>query len=289
MNDNIYVLVTPARNEEAYIEKTIKSVISQKILPLKWVVVSDGSTDKTDEIVEKYANQYDFIELIRSSEDRINNFGSKVKAFDAGYQILKTMQFDYVGNLDADVSFDSLYFKSLIARFVEKPNLGIGGGVITELQNNRYVTQDISSNSVAGAVQLFRRKCYEDIGGYIPMPYGGIDAAAEILARANGWDVKTFPDYQVLHHRPVSTGKSSPTSTMFYRGISYYQLGYHPLFHLISAISKINNKPYVIGSLSRVIGFLWAYLTRCERKIPDSAIKFLRHEQISRLKIFNIL
>ncbi|MFX0199832.1 MAG: glycosyltransferase, partial [Candidatus Hodarchaeota archaeon] len=178
MQKNSYVLITPARNEQDYIQKTIESVVSQTILPEKWVIVSDGSTDHTDEIVSHYAAKHDFIQFIRVSEHIQRNFWSKVHAFNAGYEQIKNTEYKFLGNLDADVSFNSNYYENVLLRFQTNPKLGIAGGIILELLNGQYVNQKLSLNSVAGAIQLFRRECYQDIGGYIPLTYGGVDSAA---------------------------------------------------------------------------------------------------------------
>lgn len=283
MASNSYVLITPARNEEDYIEKTILSVISQTFLPLRWVIVSDGSTDRTDEIVDNYAQKYEFIDFLRNAKGE-KNFGSKVLAFNAGYDTIKELEFSFIGNLDADVSFDESYFSSILSCFDANSKLGLAGGIITEYVKGKLVAQKTSPNSVAGAVQLFRRQCYEEIGGYIQMPFGGIDAAAEIQVRAKGWEVNTLVKYRVLHHRPVRTGRKSAVSTMFYRGVSYYQLGYHPLFLGLSSIMRFKERPYVIGGLSRIAGYCWAKMKKYDRKIPDSAVRYLQHEQLNRLK-----
>ena len=206
-----YVLITPTRNEEAYIERTLEAVCKQTILPLKWIIVNDGSTDSTEAKVKKYTSNYSFLELVNLNRIGNANFGSKVNAFQEGYNYVKKLDYDFIGNLDADVSFEPAYFGNILHKFGENEKLGVAGGIIQELINNKYVTQDISTNSVAGAVQLFRKECYAGIGGYIPMEYGGIDAAAEILARMNGWEVQTFSEYKVLHHRRVKTGKKNIT------------------------------------------------------------------------------
>src|SRR5262245_17925388 len=109
-----YILITPARNEEAYIEITIQSVISQKYLPKRWIIVSDGSTDRTDEIVQKYLIENSWIELLRMPEKRERHFAAKVQCFNAGYERIKDMYYDIIGNLDADISFESDYFAFLL-------------------------------------------------------------------------------------------------------------------------------------------------------------------------------
>jgi len=284
VNPTGYVIVTPARNEERVIENTIRSVVSQTAKPDKWVIVSDGSTDRTDEIVRAYCGTYPFIRLIRSGGDEQRNFGSKVAAFNAGYRTFAGQEYGFIGNLDADVSFAPDYFENLLKRFAQTPKLGIGGGIILELVGGKFLAQNISANSVAGAVQLFRRACFEAIGGYYALPGGGIDAAAEIMARHQGWLVQTFPDLPVRHHRRVTSGSSSALSTGFRDGLNAYRLGYQPLFALAISVSHLPRRPYVSGAIAHCLGYCWACLSRERVLLPSDTVKFLRSEQLQRLK-----
>jgi poly-beta-1,6-N-acetyl-D-glucosamine synthase len=284
LNTPGYMIITPARNEERVIENTIQSVVSQTVKPDKWVIISDCSTDRTDEIVQDYCGKHPFIQLIRSSGDEQRNFGSKVAAFNVGYRTLAGLEYEFIGNLDADVSFAPDYFENLLERFAQVPKLGIGGGIILELVGNKFVSQNISTNSVAGAVQLFRRACYEGIGGYRALPGGGIDAAAEIMARHQGWLVQTFPDLLVRHHRRVTSGSSSVLSTEFRLGQTAFQLGYQPVFALAISLSRLPRQPYIIGGIARSVGYCWAYLSRERVQLPSETVKFLRSEQLERLK-----
>jgi len=178
-----YVLITPAKNEEQFIEKTIQSVVKQTILPKKWIIVSDGSTDKTDSIIEKYTSLYPFIELLRKSNSGTRNFGAKAKAILFAYEKLQGLKFDLIGNLDADVSFDPDYYEYIIREFVLNPKLGIAGGLRYDLIKDKFYPLECAPDSVGGPFQLFRRSCYEEIGGYKPLLFGGIDAVAETSAR----------------------------------------------------------------------------------------------------------
>jgi glycosyltransferase involved in cell wall biosynthesis len=279
-----YVLVTPARNEEGLIGGTIASVLAQTVRPRKWVIVSDGSTDRTDEIVADAAEQNPFISLIRVSAREKRSFSSKVNAFRVSHELLDGVAFDYLGALDADVTFAPNYFEHLLGRLERDEKLGIAGGVIQELIDGRYVEQRTSLNSVAGAVQMFRRSCYEGIGGYIPLRYGGIDSAAEIMARMHGWQVQTFPDLKVLHHRRVSSGTGGMIRTKLRHGIGHYSLGYHPVFQLVRCAYRVLDRPYVVGSLLMACGYFWAWTTRMEKAAPKDLIEYLRTEQADRLR-----
>ncbi len=202
-----YVLITPARNEEDNIEKVINSVTSQKVLPEKWVIVSDGSTDRTDGIVKKYLQNNHWIELLRMPDHTDRHFAAKVKCFNAGYAKVKNIEFDIIGNLDADITFDQDYFKYLLSKFSEDPKLGLAGTPFVE-DGKHYDYRFTNIEHVSGACQLFRRECFEEIGGYVPIKGGGIDWTAVTTARMKGWKTRTFTEKICLHHRKMGTGNS---------------------------------------------------------------------------------
>ena len=189
-----YVLITPARNEEAHIEKTIQSVISQTVLPKKWVIVSDGSTDRTDEIVNQYVTEHNWIELIRMPERRDRSFAAKVNCFNAGYQKVRNISYDVIGCLDGDVSFEKDYLDFLLNKFALMPELGVAGTPFLEDGYSSVADSFEGGKHVAGGCQLFRKKCFEEIGGYIPNKAGGIDWIAVTSARMKGWRTQSFPE-----------------------------------------------------------------------------------------------
>ncbi len=285
MRQKSYVVITAARNEEAYIEETIKSVISQTVLPRKWVIVSDGSTDRTDEIVSRYTAKYGFVHLVRVKADNNRNFGSKVNAIGAGYEKLADMDYCFLGVLDADVSLERTYYEQVIAKFHDDPRLGIAGGRLFEDYEGKYILQHSSPLwSVSGPIQMFRRECYEDIGGYSPAKGGGIDAIAEVMARMHGWKVKAFPEIKVLHHRRTGTENRSIWNARFYQGIQDYLLGYHPLFFSLRCLYRIIGRPYLVGSLLMMCGYYWCAFRRPERQVSPEFVKYFRKEQIDRLR-----
>ena len=279
-----YILMTAARNEDGLIEDTILSVATQTLLPKKWVIVSDGSTDRTDEIVAKLARKYRFIVFLRRSDgEGTRSFSSKVLALKQGYERLQNTDYDLVGNLDADVTFAANYFEKLFQQFRANPRLGLAGGIIHELVGHRFIPQRISLNSVAGAVQMFRRECYEQIGGYLPLRYGGSDSAAEIIARMRGWQVETFPEFEVRHHRRVASGSGGLVKREWRHGLGHYSLGYHPIFELLRNAYKILDRPYVVGTALMTLAYLWALVTAKPRELPEEAVRYLQAEQRERL------
>lgn len=163
-----YVLITPARNEERSIDDTIRSMISQTCLPKKWIIVSDGSTDRTDDIVKQYLPEYPWMDLIRMPEHGDRHFAAKVGCFDAGYERVKELPYEVIGNLDGDISFDRDYLEFLIDKFSDDPDLGVAGTPFVE-NGKHYDYRFTNIEHVSGACQLFRRSCFEEIGGYRPI------------------------------------------------------------------------------------------------------------------------
>ncbi|NUM56306.1 MAG: glycosyltransferase family 2 protein [Candidatus Hydrogenedentes bacterium] len=283
MSDTHYVLITPARNEAAYIEKTLKSVVNQTLLPRRWVVVSDASTDRTDEIVMDYAARHSFIEFVRVEKDPNRSFASKVFAIRAGERKLTDVSYRFIGNLDADVEFDPAYFETVVARMIECPRLGLAGGHIYDYLDGQFIPQQIVKNSVAGAVQLFRRDAYERIGGYIPLPRGGIDAIAEIMVQMYGWECETFADLKVNHYRPMGTALGGLISARYRDGMQDYAFGNHPLFEIVKCAARIGVRPIAIGAVMRMVGYVRAAIHAEPRHVPADVVAYMRQTQLHRL------
>jgi len=286
--NNRYALVTAAYNEERFVEQTLRSVISQTIRPTAWIIVSDGSTDNTDQIVQRYAEQWQFITLFRITEEHPRNFAAQVYAINAGLRELqrKNIAVDFIGNIDADISMKSDYFEDLLKKFAEMPQLGLAGGVVHDLcATGRFKNRPTNARqSVAHATQFFRRECFESIGGaYLPLPFGGPDTFAEVMARMKGWDVESFPDLHVLHYRPTGSAGGILRSA-FRQGKMDYSLGYGLLFELAKILRRMQIQPYVLGAVTRLAGFLHSNVRGEKRAVPEEFIEFLRNEQKSRLR-----
>jgi poly-beta-1,6-N-acetyl-D-glucosamine synthase len=281
-----YVLITPARNEAEFIELTLHSVIAQTIRPIKWVIVSDGSTDGTDEIVRRYAADHSWIELVRTPERRERHFAGKVQAFNAGYARVQNLDYEVVGSLDADISFDEDYFSFLLRKLVGDRSLGLVGTPFKEGTRPTYDYRFVSIEHVSGACQLFRRECFEQIGGYVPVKGGCIDHIAVISARMKGWKTRTFTDKVCLHHRQMGTAQDSLVMARFRNGRKDYVIGNHPVWELFRASYQMTKKPVVIGGLMLVSGYVWALIRRVERPVSPESVAFYRREQMQRLKKF---
>jgi biofilm PGA synthesis N-glycosyltransferase PgaC len=278
-----YVLITPARNEEGFIEQTIQSVVSQTVLPRKWVIVSDGSTDRTDDIVKKYIAEHSWIELVRMPERRDRHFAAKVQCFNAGLDKLRGENFDVIGNLDADITMGEDYFQFLLAKFAASPKLGVAGTPFVE-GTNSYDYRFTAVEHVSGACQLFRRECFEQIGGYVPVKGGGIDWIAVTTARMKGWQTRTFVERVCHHHRPMGTASAGRLRANFKLGQQDYYLGGHPLWQLFRACYQMGRKPYLLGGLLLLAGYGLAWITRVQRPVSPELIRFHQHEQMQRLR-----
>lgn len=279
-----YVLITPARNEEKFIEKVIESVIRQTFLPAKWVIVNDGSTDATASIVTRYLPKYSWIELVNLSPHRDRSFAAKVHAFNAGFERIKNTQFEVIGNLDSDLSFEPDYLEFLMSKFSQDPNLGVAGTIFCEEGYSSATDSFEGQNHVAGGCQLFRQQCFEEIGGYVPNRAGGIDWIAVTTARMMGWTTRSFREKSFFHYRSLGTAERSVLASAFSYGEKDYYLGNHPLWEILRVAYRALKKPYIVGAVALYSGYLSAFLRRMERPVSDQLMQFHRAEQMRKLK-----
>ena len=278
------ILITAARNEERLIEKTIKSVIEQTIKPIKWIIVSDNSTDRTDAIVEKYTSQYGFIELVKNTTNNNRDFASKVYAVNLAISKISDVNYDFIGILDADITFEKNYYEAMLIEFNANPKLGIAGGEFYDIVGEKKFRVLKSSQSVRGGVQLFRKECFEQIGKFTPLKHGGEDIITEVTARKNGWIVRSFDHQMLEHHRLTGTGGLNLLEAKFREGMNAYSMGYHPIFQITKSIYRIKERPFIISGILHLIGFLWANIKRSPRVVQKDFIEYLRGEQLNRIK-----
>ncbi|PYV73900.1 MAG: glycosyl transferase [Acidobacteria bacterium] len=280
-----YVVVTPARNEAKYIELTLKSMLAQSVRPLKWVIVSDGSTDGTDEIVTQSASNTPWIELIRMPERRERDFAGKVHAFNAGYARMAGLKYDVIVSLDADISFEPDYFSLLLGKMASDPELGLVGTPFQD-SGQTYDYRFVSIEHVSGACQVFRRECFQDIGGYLPVKGGSIDHIAVITARMKGWKTRTFTEKTCLHHRTMGTAGRSLLRSRFKLGEKDYSIGNHPIWELLRTVRQMSMPPLLVGGLALGAGYLWALVRQVPRPVSRDLLAFHQREQMQRLNRF---
>jgi glycosyltransferase involved in cell wall biosynthesis len=280
-----YVLITPARNEEAFIEKTIQSMIQQTILPIKWVIVNDGSTDNTGNIVKRHLSKYNWMEMVEMPQRRDRSFAKKVHSFNAGFERVNGLEYEVIGNLDADISFDKDHFEFLLSKFREDSSLGVAGTVFREDGGYSSEADSFEGHThVSGQCQLFRRQCFAEIGGYVPHRAGGIDWIAVVTARMRGWKTQSFRERWFFHHRHLGTAERGFLAASFSYGEKDYYMGGHPAWELFRVMYRMTKNPYLLSGGALGLGYLWAFLSRTPRPVSDEFIKFHRGEQMTKLK-----
>ena len=281
-----YILVTPVRNEEQFIERALRSVVAQTLLPERWIIVDDGSTDATPRLIQQYACKYPWIEMIRRAQRPERSFSAKAYAFNAGWERVYSLQFDVIGNLDGDLSFEPDYLEFLMSKFAQDPQLGVAGTPFTE--DGGYDTAKDSfegENHVAGGCQLFRRECLQQIGGYVPNRVGGIDWVAVTTARMRGWKTRSFPEKRFHHYRSLGTAERSVLSSLFSYGEKDYYLGGSPVWQVFRVMYRMAKRPILVGGLALLSGYCWAALRRMQRPVSRELIRFHRREQMKKLRL----
>jgi GT2 family glycosyltransferase len=287
MSDSLrYVLISAVKNEIEYIRHTLESVVSQSIRPLRWVIVNDHSTDGTDAVVRAFAAEHPFIQLLDIESRTRRSFAFKSHAVRKGYDSIKSVAFEFVGNLDGDISLPPDYYEAVMREFYADPRLGMAAGAYLNRIDGKLQNSIFRSDNVPGPIQFFRRACFDEIGGYLPLRKGGIDTAAECYARMKGWRTRLIPGLHVIHNRQTGAGEGRNSIKIRYRqGVRDYTLGYHPLYMWAKTAIRLRERPYVVGSLASITGYLHAWLRGEGRELPGELQKFIRREQLQRLKV----
>jgi len=275
-----YAVITPVRNEAQYIIRTLDSMAHQTMKPRAWIIVDDGSSDGTAEIVEQFRSEYPWIQLVRRSDRGFRQRGQGVvAAFYAGYHELRHPDSDVIVKLDADVSFNIDYFERLFQLLAAEPRLGITGGAVYEPAGAKWVLKSVRDH-VRGPTKVYRRTCFEAIGGIVQsLGWDGLD---EWKARARGWKVQTAMDVPLRHYRATG-GATGSLKTRVELGYGAYSIGYHPLFMLARSIRHLVRRPYLVGGCTMMAAYLWAGLTGRERVADGEVVRYVRRVQLSQL------
>jgi glycosyltransferase involved in cell wall biosynthesis len=279
-----YVVITPARNEAERIEQTMLAMLRQRHLPLLWLIVSDGSTDGTDEIVRRHAAQTPWIRWMRMPERAERHFAGKAQAFNTALASMRTMDFAAVACMDADVTFEPDYFAFLLEKLASDEKFGIIGTPYCETSGEIYDYRYVSLDEVSGICQLFRRTCVEEIGGYMLSKGGNIDTIACLSARMKGWKTRTFPEMTCTHLRTTGTAQHGLLRARFNEGKRDYLIGNHPLWQLFRMLYQMRLRPFLLRGTAIGAGYAWSALRAVERPVPVDLIAFRRKEQMQRLR-----
>ncbi len=276
-----YVVISPVRDEEAYIRFTVDCMAQQTIVPKEWVLINDGSSDKTGEILDEYARRYPWIRVVhRANRGFRKAGGGVVEAFNAGYNALEFRDWDFLVKLDGDLSFEPDYFEKCFHNFEKDPRLGVGGGVICYVTNGVKEFEPSPEFHVRGATKIYKRDCWDAIGGFWPAP--GWDTMDEVKANMLGWSTRSFLDLHIVHHRKTGTADGE-WAGLVKNGRANYICGYHPLFMISKCIRRLVKKPYLIGAIGLFYGFLSGYWKRIPQVDDLKTISYLRRQQLGRL------
>jgi biofilm PGA synthesis N-glycosyltransferase PgaC len=285
MKTGRYVVITPTRNEEKFLAFTIDSVTSQTLLPQRWIIVDDGSVDKTFEIAEAAAAKNDWMRVLRRPDRGSRSPGQGVvEAFYDGYQSIENETWDFLVKLDGDLSFESDYFEKCLQRFNDHSTLGIGGGTVCRVVDTRLLPEAPRDPAfhVRGATKIYRRECWDALGGLIAAP--GWDTVDEYKANMLGWHTYTFPEIKIRHHRHAGSAQGT-WKNWVKNGLANYVAGYHPLFMIIKCLRRAFGKPYGVVGIGLLVGFFGGYLRGISQVDDRELIRYVRSQQLRKLSL----
>jgi biofilm PGA synthesis N-glycosyltransferase PgaC len=279
-----YAVISPVRNEAQFIEQTIQAMISQTVKPSEWIIVNDGSTDETAEIVSRYAELCPWLKLVHREkrEDKGDRQRGKgvIDTFYFGYERLTSQDYEFIIKLDGDVSFEPIYFEFLLRKFASNPKLGIAGGGLYERVDGKNWALRSSTDHVGGPAKMYRRVCFEAIGGLVPaLGWDGLD---EWKALALGWEVKSFEELKVLHCRVIGSATGALKSKIEV-GYGAHYMGYHPLYLIARGIRHTVTWPHLVGGIAMIMAYFVAWLQGRERLPDPPVIRYIHRTQLRQL------
>ncbi|NES22561.1 MAG: glycosyltransferase family 2 protein [Symploca sp. SIO3E6] len=280
------VIISPVRNEDQFIGGVINSMVNQTIKPVEWIIVDDGSTDKTLEIVTKAAQEHPWIHVEKKPDRGMRAVGpGVVEAFYYGYDRLHTQDYDFIGKMDADIEFGPKYFETLLTFFANDRYLGAASGKPFLEENEQLIEERTNDEMVAGQINFYRRKCFENIGGFVRQVHW--DGIAYHRSRMEGWRSRSIrhPDLNFIHKRLMGSSHKGIVTGRLRWGKGQYFMGTHPLYIFAIGIYRIVEKPFLIGGLFIIIGYFQAWLESMPRYDYPDFRKSLHAWQFERLKL----
>jgi len=279
------VIISPVRDEEQFIRKTLDAMLAQSVQPQEWLFVDDGSTDGTRSIIEAYADKFPWIRVVSRKDRGFRQVGAGViAAFNFGRERLRTKDYRFIAKLDGDVSFPPLYLEKMLNALEGEPTLAAVSGKSFRVENGSLVEEFKIDEMVAGQFKLYKRNAFEDIGGFTEtILWDGIDIHR---CRMKGYQTRSFddPEARIIHHRLMGSSESNVFKGRVRLGRGIWFMGYHPLYAIASGIFRTRERPFVIGGLIMIASYLYAALRR-EPQFPDRQfVQELRRWQLSRLR-----
>jgi glycosyltransferase involved in cell wall biosynthesis len=270
-----YIIVSPVKDEQSYIEDTIKSIIAQTVKPSAWVIVDDYSRDETVAIIERYCTVHQWITLIKTNrEDKRQPGAAVINAFNKGYEIVKNNTYDFIVKLDCDLRIDPDYFERLMFKFNKNIKLGIASGIYLEKNNNNWNAIEMPPYHAAGACKVLRKTCFRQIGGFVPVR--GWDTIDEIKAQCNGWETCHFDELRFYHLKPEGAGIGKIRTNIMH-GEIYYLTGGSYLFLFFKIIHRmIFGRPLLIGGIMMLFGYVRSLILKKKRLVNDDEAFFYK-------------
>jgi len=276
-----YALISPCRNEAAYIKKTLDSVIAQSVRPAIWVIVDDGSTDATPAILADYAIQHDWIKVLPKPDRGHRVVGpGVVEAFYAGLAAIDIDDYAFICKLDVDLDLPETYFETLIARMATNPRLGsCSGKPYYHTETGRWVSEKCGDEMSVGMTKFYRVTCFKAIGGFVcEVMWDGIDCHK---ARQLGWVARSWdePGLQFEHLRPMGSSQQSILTGRRRHGFGQYYMGSDPLYFTATAVYRMTQRPFLVGGAAMLYGYFSAMVRRLPRHEDLELRRFIRSYQ----------
>ncbi|MFZ6640325.1 glycosyltransferase [Undibacterium sp. TC4M20W] len=279
------VIIAPVRDEADLIRLTLDSMVAQTVKPVEWIIVDDGSQDGTADIVREYSAQHPFIRLVQRPDRGFRKVGGGVvAAFKFGITQIEHQEYEYIAKLDGDMSFGPRYLECMFEQFAQEPKLAAVSGKVYREEEGKKIEEIIIDEHVAGQFKLYRRTAFEEIGGFVEeVLWDGIDVHT---ARMKGWTTKSFlhPDAILMHHRLMGSSDKNVYRGRLRWGRGIWFMGYHPLYALASGIFRMREKPFVIGGLLIIAGYLGAAIKRAPRYENPEFREHLHRWQLGQIK-----
>lgn len=287
-----FVIISPVRDEAEYLDATIRSVVEQTIRPVQYILVNDGSSDSTLEIIQRWSAQYSWIVPVDRKEGSNRSAvkdqkrgkrareAKEIIAFYDGFQHLTMADWHFLVKLDGDLGFAPDYFERCFMEFGNDPQLGVGGGVICHMENDVPVVEANPLFHVRGATKIYRKECWDAIGGVVKG--AAWDTLDELKANMLGWSSRSFSDLQVIHFRHTGAANGKWQNAVK-KGEWNYISGYHPLFMVVKVVWNIFKRPWIKGAAGLLCGYVSAFWNKTVRIDDPQLIRYIQNQQLRRL------